>query len=442
MNYQQYNRVYTGTDSLTQLMTGLKLCYDSVKVTLGGRGRNVTIHHYNHNQLEQKYAIQNTKDGVTVIKSLYTTSPEMNIGIDLMKQTCDKTVKEVGDGTTNTVILTYNILDKVIEQLNNNNNANVYKIKKGMDYATQEVIDKLNYMKTNITTKEELYNIAMISSNSDGNVSEIVSDIIDEFGVDCNITIKRSPTNELIVEKHNGIILDRGYYTPALLDKQGDKYKEINNCYVLMTDEEIINIHQIKDVLSYVVDNNLGLLLVAKDFKGDVISTIMANKEIGKLNNIMLVKSPDFELRSYEKIKDVAITLGCKVISKYEGTSMSDFNRYLNTIDVNKNKEYKLKEYLGFGSKVVVYIDKTIITNSNSHIDAVNDRINEIYNIIDKEKEMITSDKDWVISGLYKRIANLKGSIITLYVNGNSDLEISERIDRIDDCINSVKCAK
>ena len=196
MNYQQYNRVYTGTDSLTQLMTGLKLCYDSVKVTLGGRGRNVTIHHYNHNQLEQKYAIQNTKDGVTVIKSLYTTSPEMNIGIDLMKQTCDKTVKEVGDGTTNTVILTYNILDKVIEQLNNNNNANVYKIKKGMDYATQEVIDKLNYMKTNITTKEELYNIAMISSNSDGNVSEIVSDIIDEFGVDCKITIKRSPTND------------------------------------------------------------------------------------------------------------------------------------------------------------------------------------------------------------------------------------------------------
>lgn len=442
MNYQQYNRVYTGNDSLKQLMKGLELCYNSVKVTLGGRGRNVTIHHYNHNQYEQKYAIQNTKDGVTVIKSLYTDSPEMNIGIDLMKQTCDKTVKEVGDGTTNSVILTYNIFDKVVKEIENKHNINVYKVKKGMDYATQEVIDKLNYFKTNITTKEELYNIAMISSNSDSNISEIVSDIIDEYGVESNITIKRSPVDELKVEKHNGIVIDRGYYTPALLDKQGDKYKEINNCYVLMTDEEIINIHQIKDVLSYIISNNSGLVLIAKDFKGDVISTIMANKETGKLNNIMLVKSPDFELRSYEKMKDVAITLGSKVISKYEGLSLNEFNRYLNTIDVSKPKELKINEYLGHSSKVVVYIDKTVISVNNDTIDSVNDRINEIYSIIEKEKEMMTIDKDWVISGLYKRIANLKGSIITLYVNGNSELEINERIDRIDDCVNSVKCAK
>jgi len=210
----------------------------------------------------------------------------------------------------------------------------------------------------------------------------------------------------------------------------------------LLTDEEITSIHQIKDVLSYVASNNLSLLLVAKDFKGDVISTIMANKEIGKLTNIMLIKSPDFDLRSYDKMKDIAVTLNCKVISKYEGTTLNDFNRYLNTVDTLHPKEEKIKEYLGYTEKVITYIDKTVITVNNNYTDKVNDRISELYKIIEKEKEMLTIDKDWVIDGIYKRIANLKGSIITLYVNGNSELEINEKIDRIDDCINSVKCAK
>lgn len=440
MNYKQYNKVYFDKDSSKELKKGLELCYNAVKVTLGARGRNVTIHHYNHNQYEQKYAIQNTKDGVTVIKSLYTNIPEMNIGIDLMKQVCDKTVREVGDATTTTVILTYNLYNKITSSISSN--TNVYKVKNGVEYALLEIISKLTHYKTDVTSKEELYHIAMISSNGDGNISEIVSDLIEEYGTDCNITIKRSPTNEMIVEKHNGIIIDRGYYSPSLLDKQSDKYKELHNCYVLLTDEEITSIHQIKDVLSYVASNNLSLLLVAKDFKGDVISTIMANKEIGKLTNIMLIKSPDFDLRSYDKMKDIAVTLNCKVISKYEGTTLNDFNRYLNTVDTSHPKEEKIKEYLGYTEKVITYIDKTVITVNNNYTDKVNDRISELYKIIEKEKEMLTIDKDWVIDGIYKRIANLKGSIITLYVNGNSELEINEKIDRIDDCINSVKCAK
>ena len=395
MSYSQYNKVYFGNDSLEKLNEGLKLCYDSVKVTLGGRGRNVTIHHYNHNQYEQKYAIQNTKDGVTVIKSLYTTSPELNIGIDLMKQVCDKTVKEAGDGTTSNVIFTYNIFRLVHHELKNGGrNVNIYKVKKGLEYALGEIISKLDFMKTEVKSKKDLYDIAMISSNGDGIISEIVSDIINDYGVDCNITIKRSPTNEMIVEKHEGIIVERGYYTPALLDKPGDKYKEINNCAVFMTDEEINNTHQIKDILNYVITNNLGLLLIAKDFKGDMLSTIMANKEIGKLTNIMLIKAPDFDLRSYDKLKDVAITLNCKVISKYEGTSLNEFNRYINTMDINKTKESKIKEYLGLSNKVISYIDKTIINFDNNHINSINDRIDLIHSIIEKEKEMNTLDKD------------------------------------------------
>lgn len=770
MGFQQYNKVYFDKDSLIQLDKGLQLCYNAVKVTLGGRGRNVTIHHFNHSQNEQRYAIQNTKDGVTVIKSLYTTQPELNIGIDLMKQTCDKTVKEVGDApqplyskiltpngwvtmgslkvgdeicgtngtfqkvlgvfpqgekeiyelvfsngqrvkcsedhlwsvvhnrkkrvyttkqiidkkikikkdngnvsylnyipttvvnfkeaedlpidpllvglligdgslcesgsielslaigqekildevvlpegitynvridnvknyarvkfrkilyrdtnmhkyidkigllnkkstdkfipkeylysdiksrerllkgltlsdghinkrglleystiseqlaldvaelirglgkhvriykknkvggysnktsaiyvvtelrgfkngiklidivktgeftemqcikvsnddnlyitddyvvthnTSSTVLFTYNIFKEVSSMIiNNDKNYNIYKVKKGIENALQEVLNKLDELKINVTNKEELFNIAMVSSNGDSIISKIISDIIDEYGVECNITIKRSPTDELKIEKHDGIIVDRGYYTPALLEKAGDKYRELNNCLVFLTDEELSSAHQIKDVLNYVISNNYSLLLVAKDFKGDILSTIMANKEIGKLINVMLVKAPDFDLRSYDKLKDVGIALGSKVISKYEGTSLNEFNKYLNTVDSGKTKESKLKEYLGYTNKAVVYIDKTIISLSNDTKEAIDNRINEIYSIIDKEKEMMTIDKDWVIEGLSKRIANLKGSILNLYVNGNSELEISEKIDRIDDCINSVKCAK
>lgn len=438
MSYTQYNKVYFDTDALSKLNDGLELCYNAVKVTLGGRGRNVTIHHYNHNQYEGNYAIQNTKDGVTVIKSLYTNIPEMNIGIDLVKQTCDKTVKEVGDGTTSNVIYIYELFKRAVEKLKGD--KNVYNVKKGIEIGLKEILEKLDDKRININDINELYNIAFISSNGDKEISKLISDIIWKYKYDCNINIKKSPIDKLFIEENNGMVVDRGYYIPSLLDKKSDKYKELTNCRIFLTDEEITHVSQIKDILSFVIGNDESLLLIAKDFKGDIISTIMANKEIGKLGNIMLVKAPDFDLRSYEKLKDVATALNCKVISKYEGTSLNDMLRDLNTVNMNNTKIDKLNALLGKSNKVIVSIDKTVISIDDDD-NKVNERIDEINKEIDKEKEIWTVDRDWVIDGLRKRISNLKGAVTTIYVNGNSELEINEKIDRIDDCINSVKCA-
>lgn len=442
MSYIQHNKVYFKEEASNKLLDGLALCYNAVKVTLGGRGRNVTIHHYNHNQYEQKYAIQNTKDGVTVIKSLYTTTPEMNIGIDLMKQSCDKTVKEAGDGTSSNVIYTYELYAKAIDEIRNNN-CNVYDVKLGIEYGLSEILKELDNKTTKVTSYDEIYNIALISSNGDTNISKLISDIIWKYKNDCNINIKKSPIDKLFIEENDGMIIDRGYLTPALLDKKGDKYKELSNCRILLTDEEINHTSQIKDILSFVINSDESLLIVAKDFKGDIISTIMANKEIGKLTNIMLVKAPDFDLRSYEKLKDISVALDCRVISKYEGSSLNDMIRDLNTVDINNTKNAKLNKLLGKANKVIIGIDKTVISiESNDDIQQkINNRVNEITKEIEKEKEIWTVDRDWVVDGLYKRIANLKGAVTTIYVNGNSELEINEKIDRIDDCINSVKCA-
>ena len=445
-NYQQYNKVYFKEDSLTKLKEGLKLAHDAVSCTLGPRGRNVTIHHYNHNQYEQKYAIQNTKDGVTVIRALHNTSPELNVGIDLLKQACDKTVKEVGDGTSGTVVLAYNLFEDIYNVLQTNQNVNIYKLKEGIEKCLNEVIGMLNEYSMRVLDKLELRKIAMISSNNDDQVSKLISDIIWKYGQDCNVTIKKSILNEMYVEENEGIIIERGYLTPALLDKNSDKYKELRNCLVFLTDEEITQFSQIKDILNYAIAGEQSLLIVAKDYKGDVIPSLMLNRERGNLANVMLIKSPDFDYRSYERLKDISIALDCKVISKYEGNSIVSLNKELNTITPNLSKDEKLKRLLGYSDKVVVNIEKTIIQlNKNDEKCELNDRIieriNELESEIIKESEMFTADKDWVIAGIKKRIANLKGAITTIYVNGNSELEINERIDRIDDCINSVKCA-
>jgi chaperonin GroEL len=439
MSYKQHNEVYFNNDALEKLREGLELCYNAVKVTLGGRGRNVTIHHYNHNQYEKSYAIQNTKDGVTVIKSLFTNIPEMNIGIDLMKQTCDKTVKNVGDGTTGTVVYTYHLFNEAFNRLRNNN-RNVYNVKKGIEIGLSEILKELDNNSIQIKNLDDLYNIAMISSNGDAEVSKLISDIIWKYKKDCNINIKRSPIDRLFIEENHGMVVDRGYYSPALLDKKSDKYKELSNCRILLTDEEITHTSQIKDILNFVITNKESLLIIAKDFKGDILSTIMANKELGNLANVMLVKAPDFDHRSYEKLKDVASALNCRVISKYEGSSLNDVVRELNTINATNTKENKLNKLLGKSDKVIISIDKTVIS-INENEKSIEERIKDIEGEINKEQEIWTVDKDWVIEGLHKRISNLKGAITTIYVNGNSDLEINEKIDRIDDCINSVKCA-
>ena len=445
-NYQQYNKVYFKEDSLTKLKEGLKLAHAAVSCTLGPRGRNVTIHHYNHHQYEQKYAIQNTKDGVTVIRALHTTRPEVNVGIDVLKQACDKTVKEVGDGTSGTVVLAYNLFEDIYNVLQTNQNVNIYKLKEGIEKCLNEVIGMLNEYSMRVLDKLELRKIAMISSNNDDQVSKLISDIIWKYGQDCNVTIKKSILNEMYVEENEGIIIERGYLTPALLDKNSDKYKELRNCLVFLTDEEITQFSQIKDILNYAIAGEQSLLIVAKDYKGDVIPSLMLNRERGNLANVMLIKSPDFDYRSYERLKDISIALDCKVISKYEGNSIVSLNKELNTITPNLSKDEKLKRLLGYSDKVVVNIEKTIIQlNKNDEKCELNDRIieriNELESEIIKENEMFTADKDWVIAGIKKRIANLKGAITTIYVNGNSELEINERIDRIDDCINSVKCA-
>ena len=445
-NYQQYNKVYFKEDSLTKLKEGLKLAHDAVSCTLGPRGRNVTIHHYNHNQYEQKYAIQNTKDGVTVIRALHTTSPELNVGIDLLKQACDKTVKEVGDSTTTCTVLAYNLFEDVYNVLQTNQNVNIYKIKEGIEKCLNEVISMLNEYSMKVIDKLELRKIAMVASNNDEQVSKLIADILWKYGQDCNVTIKKSILNEMYVEENEGIIIERGYLTPALLDKNSDKYKELRNCLIFLTDEEITQFSQIKDILNYAIAGEQSLLIVAKDYKGDVIPSLMLNRERGNLANVMLIKSPDFDYRSYERLKDISIALDCKVISKYEGNSIVSLNKELNTITPNLSKDEKLKRLLGYSDKVVVNIEKTIIQlNKNDEKCELNDRIieriNELESEIIKENEMFTADKDWVIAGIKKRIANLKGAITTIYVNGNSELEINERIDRIDDCINSVKCA-
>lgn len=437
MSYNQFNRVKSGKEAKQLVLDGLELCYNAVKPTLGGNGSNVTIMPYIHNHYEQKYYIQNTKDGVTVIKSIYSSIPEMTIAIDLLKMTCNKTVEEVGDGTTTTVILAYHLYKKGLELLANNPTLNPHRLKRELDYTLKQVLEYIDANSITINSEKELYDIAMISSNNDTEISSMLTPLIFEYGNNININVKENYGGNTTIERIDGILLGRGYLTDKLLDNPYDLTKEMENCLVFMTDEHINNFSQIYQLLSYAKTN--PLLIIAKSYNVDVVQSIIDNNKSGA-TNVMLTTTTDY--LAYERLDDISTYIGGTVVSKYNGLTITYMNKDLRNMTYGVNK---YETYLGKCDKVIVSTDKVIFQLSDKSKQVasfrIRDKVNTLKLTIEAELSKEGVDNQYTIKMLEQRISNLSEAIVNLSIGGNSELEIKERTDRADDCINSLKCA-
>lgn len=435
------NIIKFDSEARESILSGLDIAYRAVRTTLGSRGKNVTIQHYSHISETQKFNIQNTKDGVTVIKSLFSNDPEIQLGMDLMKQVCDKTVKEVGDGTTTTAILFHSIFSSALRSWKENSYLDINKVRRGILIGLDRVLEELDKLAMPIDSRDRLHNIAMISSNGDRVISDMVTELIYEGGKDVSITVKKSLVGKTYMEQNKGLTLNRGYYSPIFLEKEYDRYKVLEDVVIFSTTEELTYLESIRPVFEYVQGVGKSLLLIAKDFKPNFMNQVITIKEKGLLKDIMLVKAPDFDFKSYEKLVDLHRVFGGAVVSRFDNIDFSDVVRSFSIKNADKPGHEK---FLGYSPSVRVSIEKTVLEfpeMTEELRNRIEDRCREIELKIESEGLQDTYDRDWMQGKLRDRISSLRSTLSTIYVHANSEVELNEIRDRIDDCIHSVKSA-
>ena len=295
-----------------KLFDGIKQLNDAVKVTMGPKGRNVLI--------QKSYGAPSiTKDGVSVAKEVELKDPIANMGAQLVKEVASKTADAAGDGTTTATVLAYSIFKEGLRNITAG--ANPIEVKRGMDKATNAIIDELKKMSKTIKGKKLIAQVATISANSDENIGNLIAEAMEKVGKDGVITVEEAKgiNDELNVVE--GMQFDRGYLSPYFVTNSDKMTIELDNPYVLLTDKKITSMKDILPLLEATMKSGKPLLIIAEDIEGEALTTLVVNKLRGVLN-VAAVKAPGFGDRRKEMLKDIAILTGGQVISEELGNTL------------------------------------------------------------------------------------------------------------------------
>lgn len=386
------------------LKRGIDILANAVKVTLGPQGRNVILsREYNPPLI--------TKDGVSVAVTINSDDPIESLGIQLAQEVARKTVEVSGDGTTTSTLLLQAIVNAGLQSTN----TNPIKLKKGIEEATNEVI---NFIKKEAKpiTKDSIYNVATISANNDETVGKIIADAINKVGQQALITVEESKSTDTYTTISEGLKLERGYISPYFVTNMEKMIAEYEDCAILVTDYKITNINQIKNILEVCIQNSKPLLIICDDLTDDALSTVVVNKMRGI--KIVAIKAPASGDMRKEILQDIAIVTGATYITK--------------------DQQHKLEEtkgtQLGFAN-ILVTKDTTTLSKGNGKKEDIQIRINQIKEQIKHlevpyEKERYT-----------KRYQKLESGVATIYVGGTTESERREKKDRVDDALCAVKAA-
>ncbi|MBQ7421369.1 MAG: chaperonin GroEL [Prevotella sp.] len=397
-------------DARDLLKKGVDQLADAVKVTLGPKGRNVVI--------EKKFgAPQITKDGVTVAKEVELEDKFENTGAQLVKSVASKTGDDAGDGTTTATILTQAIVSEGLKNVTAG--ANPMDLKRGIDKAVDKVVE---FIKDSAETVGDNYDkieqVATVSANNDKEIGKLLADAMRQVSKDGVITIEESKSRETSIGVVEGMQFDRGYLS-AYFVTDADKLECVmENPYILIYDKKISNIKDFLPILQPAAESGRPLLVVAEDVDSEALTTLVVNRLRGGLK-ICAVKAPGFGDRRKAMLEDIAVLTGGTVISEEKGLSL----------------DKATLEMLGTCDKVTVSKDNTTIVNGAGRKDAIADRVAQIK----KEIENTTSSYDK--EKLQERLAKLAGGVAVLYVGANSEVEMKEKKDRVDDALCATRAA-
>jgi len=403
-----------GTELKNKLLEGVQKLNNSVASTLGPAGRTVLIK-------EGTGEIKVTKDGVTVAKAFQELEDQTeSIGAELAKKVSIKSANEVGDGTTTSTVLATAILEEGIKQINDGSNP--VGIKKGIDEAVSIVVSKLKEMSTNITDDSQIKEVATISGNNDSEIGNLIASSLDKVGRDGIVTIEESKTGETSLEVVEGMQFDRGFKSPYFVTDNDAMAAILDDPYVLIYDGRITQAAELLNVLNKVSSESKPLLIVAEDIDNEALATLIVNKMRGTVQ-VVAVKAPEFGDRRTMALEDLATVTGGQVMSKNKGHKL------------DKMQPLQFNDLLGSARKVSVEKETTTIIDGKGTEEAITERATSIKTQLDNATSAFEKEK------LQERLGKLIGGVAIINVGGNSELEIKEKKDRVEDALFATKAA-
>ena len=397
-----------GEEARKALEKGVDQLADTVKITLGPKGRNVV--------LDKKFgAPLITNDGVTIAKEIELEDPFENMGAQLVKEVSTKTNDVAGDGTTTATLLAQAIIREGLKNLAAG--ANPMVMKKGIAKATAAAIEAMKVNSQKVNGSADIARVGAVSSGDEA-IGQLIAEAMEKVGHDGVITIEESKTAETYSEVVEGMQFDRGYVTPYMVTDTEKMEANLDDALILITDKKISNIQELLPILEQVVQSGKKLLIIAEDVEGDALSTLIVNRLRGTLN-VVCVKAPGFGDRRKEMLQDIAILTGGTVISSDVGLEL---------------KEATLDQ-LGQARQVKVTKENTTIVNGAGSSEEIKARIGQIKSQI----EVTTSDYDK--EKLQERLAKLAGGVAVIKVGAATEVEMKEKKLRIEDALNATRAA-
>ena len=398
------------TEARDLLKQGVDQLANAVKVTLGPKGRNVVI--------EKKFgAPVITKDGVSVAKEVELEDKFENTGAQLVKSVASKTGDDAGDGTTTATILTQAIVNEGLKNVTAG--ANPMDLKRGIDKAVNKVVD---YIKTNAEVVGDNYDkieqVATVSANNDPEIGKLLADAMRKVSKDGVITVEDSKTRDTTIGVTEGMQFDRGYLSGYFVTDTDKMECVMDDPYILLYDKKISNLKEFLPILQPAAESGRPLLVIAEDVDSEALTTLVVNRLRGGLK-ICAVKAPGFGDRRKAMLEDIAVLTGGVVISEEKGLKL----------------EQATLEMLGTAKKVTVDKENTIIVGGAGDKENIKERVQQIKNEIANTKSSYDKEK------LQERLAKLAGGVAVLYVGANSEVEMKEKKDRVDDALCATRAA-
>jgi chaperonin GroEL len=390
------------------LLNGVDKVANTVKITLGPKGRYVVL-----DKIAKPVV---TNDGVTIAKEIELHDKFENMGAKLVKEVASKTQDNTGDGTTTATLLAQCMIREGLKNISAG--ANPLDVKKGIEIATEKVVNYLKNKSVEVKGKEKIVQVATISANNDDEIGNLISDAMEKVGYNGVITVEDSKTMDTSLEVVEGMQFDRGFVSPYMATDAEKMICEYDDPYILITDKKISSMKQIVPVLEKVASEGRSLLIIAEDVDGDAQAALILNIIRGALK-VCAVKAPGFGNERKEMLEDIAVLTGGQVISEEKGLKLEELDYHM----------------LGSTRKVTVDNHKTIIVEGRGDKTKINERVKII------EAQINIEDSDYRKTELKKRQAKLRGGVAVIKVGAATETELKEKRMRIDDALNATKAA-
>jgi len=397
------------TDARSKMKSGVDKLANAVKVTLGPCGRNVVI--------EKDYGAPiSTKDGVTVAREIELLDPVENAGAQMIKEVSEQANEVAGDGTTTATVLAQAIIEEGFKRVSSGGNP--IELKRGIDKAVTEVVGTLKAMSKEVKGDEPIQQVATISANNDETVGGIIADAINAVGREGVVTVDESATAETILDIVEGMQFDRGYLSPYFITNNNNMSVELDEPLILCYDKKVSNLKDIVKVLEYAIAAGKPLLIIAEDIDGEALAGLVVNKVRGTLS-VAAVKAPSFGEERTALLQDLSILTGGQLVSPDKGMK-------LDTIDAS---------WFGTCKKVKIDSKTTTIIDGYGDVDQISHRAEEIKSALDN------AESGWEREKVQKRLAKLSGGVAILKIGAESEIEMKEKKDRVEDALNATRAA-